>query len=92
MNQKFSSQVYIQEKGKYLSAKEKKIVQECLWESPGGPMIRTPHFHCCGPCLIPSLRTNILQTVWHNQKKKNRKKKKYYKRIFVASLFVIAKH
>lgn len=52
-------------KGKISVCKKKKIVQECLWELPGGPVIRTPHFHCRGPCLIPSLRTKILQTVWH---------------------------
>ena len=30
-------------------------------ELPGGPVVRTQHFHCRGPGSIPGRRTKILQ-------------------------------
>ena len=32
-------------------------------------MVRTPHFHCRGPCFIPGQETKIPQVVWHGKKK-----------------------
>ena len=37
-------------------------------ESPGGPVVRTPHFHCRGPGFNPG--TEIPQAAWWSQKKK----------------------
>ena len=35
---------------------------------PHGPMVRTPHFHCWGPHLIPVQGMKILQAAQHGQK------------------------
>ena len=32
--------------------------------SPGGPVVRTQHFHCQGPGSIPGQGTKISQVVW----------------------------
>ena len=37
-------------------------------EFPGGPVVRTPHFHCRGPGSIPGQGTKILQATRHSQK------------------------
>ena len=39
-------------------------------EFPGGPVVRTQHFHGRRPGSIPGRRTKIPQTVWHGKKKK----------------------
>ena len=39
-------------------------------EFPGCPVVRTWCFHCRGPGSIPGWETEILQAVWHGQKKK----------------------
>ena len=43
-----------------------------LGEFPGGPVVRTQHFHCRGPGSIPSRETKILQAAWRGQKKKKK--------------------
>ena len=40
------------------------------WEFPRGPVIRTWHFHYCGPGSALGRGTKILQAMWHGQKKK----------------------
>ena len=40
------------------------------WEFPGGPVVKILAFHCHGPASIPGQETEILQAVWHSQKKK----------------------
>ena len=42
------------------------------WEFPRGPVIRTWHFHYCGPGSALGGRTKILQAMWHGQKKKKK--------------------
>ena len=42
-------------------------------EFPGGPVIRTQHFHCRGPGLIPGWGTKIPQAVRRGQIKKKKK-------------------
>ena len=44
--------------------------KSCLGEFPGGLVVRTQHFPCCGPGSIPGWGTKIPQAVWHGQKKK----------------------
>ena len=39
-------------------------------EFPGGPVVRTWCFHCCGLGSMPGQGTEILQATWHGQKKK----------------------
>ena len=39
-------------------------------ESPGGPVVRTPCFHCRGPGFSPG--TKIPQAAWWSQKKKKK--------------------
>ena len=46
-------------------------IQKVMTESPGGPVVRTWHFHCSGPGSIPGWGTKILQATWWSQKKKN---------------------
>ena len=46
-------------------------------EFPGGPVIRTQHFHCQGPGLIPGQGNKIPQVM--QCKKRKRKKKKHIK-------------
>ena len=38
-----------------------------LGEFPGGPVVRTWHFHCWGPGSIPGWGTKIQQAVWCSQ-------------------------
>ena len=38
-------------------------------EFPGGPVVRTPSFHCCGPGSVPGQGTKILKATWCGQKK-----------------------
>ena len=45
-------------------------------EFPGGPVVRTWHFHNHGLGSISGLRTKILQATWQAQKMKKRKFKK----------------
>ena len=45
-----------------------------LREFPGGPVLRTPHFHCQGPGSIPGQGTKIPQAAQHDQKRKKKKK------------------
>ena len=42
-------------------------------EFPGGPVVRTQHFHCYGPGSIPGWETKILQAARHGQKNKKTK-------------------
>ena len=42
------------------------------WKFPGGPVLRTQHFHCRGPGSIPGRGTKILQAMLC--RKKERKK------------------
>ena len=42
-------------------------------EFPGGPVVRTRHFHSGGGGLIPGQGTKILLAMWHGQKKKKKK-------------------
>ena len=44
-------------------------------EFPGGPVVRTLHFHCQGLGSIPGWGTKILQALKHNQKQKARSPK-----------------
>ena len=37
-------------------------------EFPGGPVVRTRCFHCCGPGSTPGQRTKITQATWYGQK------------------------
>ena len=37
-------------------------------EFPGGPVVRTQHFHCCDTGSIPGQGTKIPQATQHNQK------------------------
>ena len=37
---------------------------------PGGPVVKTPCFHCCGPGSIPGRGTKILQASRSSQKNK----------------------
>ena len=46
------------------------------WEFPGGPVVRTRRFHCCGLSSIPGQGTKIPQAAWHGQKKKKKKNRK----------------
>ena len=39
-------------------------------EFPGGPVVRTPSFHCQGPGFNPGQGTKIPQATWHSQKEK----------------------
>ena len=39
---------------------------------PGGPVVRTPHFHCRGPGSIPGQGTKILQAERRGKKKKKK--------------------
>ena len=39
-------------------------------------MLRTWHFHCWGPGLIPGWRTKIPEASWHSPKIKIKKKKR----------------
>ena len=45
------------------------------WEFPGGPVVRTLHFHCRGPGFNPGWGTKIPQAVRHGQKKQKQKQK-----------------
>ena len=44
------------------------------WDFPGGPVVSTQHFHCCGSGLIPGQGTKIPQTMRHGQKTKQNEK------------------
>ena len=44
------------------------------WESSRGPVIRTWHFHYCGPGSALGQGTKILQAMWQGKKKKKRKR------------------
>ena len=44
-------------------------------EFPGGPVVRTPCFHCWGPGFNPWSGTKIPQAAWCGPKKKSRRKK-----------------
>ena len=35
---------------------------------PGGPVVKTPHFHCRGAGSIPGRGAKVPHTVWRNQK------------------------
>ena len=37
------------------------IIVRFFWEAPGGPVVRTWHFHCPGPGSSPGQETKILQ-------------------------------
>ena len=39
------------------------------WGFPGGPVVRTQHFHCQGPGSIPGWGTKIRQAMQCGQKK-----------------------
>ena len=41
----------------------------CLVEFPGGPVVRTPGFPCCGPGSVPGQGTKIPKVTWCVQKK-----------------------
>ena len=53
-------------------------IKNCHREFPGGPVVRTQCFHCCGLGSIPGRGTKIPQDVWHGQK------------IIVTELFIIS--
>ena len=52
------------------------------WEFPGGPVVRTRHFHCWGPGSIPGQETEIPQASQCRQKKDYR----YNDRKYLATL------
>ena len=44
-----------------------------LWDFPGGPVVKTPSFHCGGGVgLIPGGRTEIPHAAWPDQKKERK--------------------
>ena len=43
---------------------------------PGGPVVRTQHFHCRGLRVIPGKGTKITQALQHGRKKKKKKKER----------------
>ena len=51
---------------------EHHLKKPCSWEFPGHPVVRTQHFHCCGPKFDPWLGTKIPQSAQCSQKKKKR--------------------
>ena len=46
----------------------KALKTEDPWEFPGGPVVRTRRFHCCGRGSIPGQGTKIPQATQHSQK------------------------
>ena len=42
---------------------------------PGGPVVKTPYFHCSGHGFVPGWETKILHATWHSHKKKKKRKK-----------------
>ena len=54
-------------------------------EFPGGPVVRTQHFHCQGQGSIPGWGIKILQTMRHGQK--NKKERKKGKRIITSTIY-----
>ena len=49
---------------------EHHLKKPCSWEFPGHPVVRTQHFHCCGPKFDPWLGTKIPQSAQCSQKKR----------------------
>ena len=49
------------------------------WDFPGGPVVKTPRFHCRGHGFDLWLGVKILHAVWHGQKIEKEKKKKHGK-------------
>ena len=43
-----------------------------LWEFPGGAVIRTQRFHCCGPGSVSGHGTKVLKAAWWGKKKKKK--------------------
>ena len=37
------------------------------WDFPGGPVVKTLHFHCRGTGFLPGRGTKIPYSVWYNQ-------------------------
>ena len=50
------------------SKKEGRLGSTLRWDLPGGPVLKTRHFHCRGQGSIPGQGTNILHAVWHGQR------------------------
>ena len=48
--------------------------KHCIWEFPGGPVVRTPRFHFRGMGSIPGWGTKIPQAAQYGQKQKQTKK------------------
>ena len=55
-----------------LKKHDKGILGDVIWELPGSPTVRTPHFHCRGYRLDPWLGSKIPQAMQYGQKKKKR--------------------
>ena len=48
---------------------EWRIIKECVHKFPGGPVVRTWHFHFQDPSWIPDWETKILQDTQPKRKK-----------------------
>ena len=48
------------------------------WDFPGGPGVKTPHFHSKEHGLTPGWGTKILHALWLKKKKKEKKAKKKF--------------
>ena len=46
------------------------VLKSNFWGIPGGAVVRTRHFHCQGPGLIPDQGTKTPQARQHSQKNK----------------------
>ena len=46
------------------------LIKSVSWEFPGGPVVRTQYFHCCGLGSIPGWETKIPQATWCGKKNK----------------------
>ena len=49
---------------------------EATWDFPGGPMVKTPCFHCRGRGSIPGRGTKIPHATWRSQKTEKQTNKK----------------
>ena len=53
----------------YIKNRRKRVTLRVF---PGGPGVRSPHFHCLGQGSVPSRGTKILKTVQRDQKIRKR--------------------
>ena len=57
-------------------------------EFPGGPVVRTWHFHCCGLGSIPGQGTKILQAVQCCQKKERASEMRNWRQVLCLCVCV----